>query len=346
MFNVLRFWLDRGVDGFRVDVLWLLLKDAAFRDNPPNPAYRPDQPAIDRFQLLYNADQPGIQDLVAQMRAVIDAYPNRVLIGEIYLPFNRLVAYYGKHLEGAQLPFNFALIHAAWNAVVIAKLIAEYEAALPPGGWPNWVLGNHDQPRIAARVGQAQARIAAMLLLTLRGTPTMYYGDEIGLARVAVPPDQMQDPWEKREPGLGVSRDPWRTPMQWDASLNAGFTSGRPWLPIDSNYSADNVAALRQDPHSLLALYQLLITIRKGHPALVTGQTRVLGSENNVLIYERANDSEKIIIALNFGTQPQTLKMPQLVHSRLLLSTLMDQLDGSSPTSLRGNEGIVLLCNG
>jgi glycosidase len=134
--------------------------------------------------------------------------------------------------------------------------------------------------------------------------------------------------------------------MQWDASLNAGFTSGRPWLPIDSNYSADNVAALRQDPHSLLALYQLLITIRKGHPALVTGQTRVLGSENNVLIYERANDSEKIIIALNFGTQPQTLKMPQLVHSRLLLSTLMDQLDGSSPTSLRGNEGIVLLCNG
>ena len=123
------------------------------------------------------------------MRAVLDRYADRVLIGEIYLPFHRLVAYYGENLEGAQLPFNFALIHAAWNAQEIARLIAEYENALPAGGWPNWVLGNHDQPRIAARVGNSQARIAAMLLLTLRGTPTMYYGDELGLARTEVPPE-------------------------------------------------------------------------------------------------------------------------------------------------------------
>ncbi len=227
MFNVLRFWLSRGVDGFRVDVLWLLIKDAALRDNPPNPAYLPTQAAINRTLSLHNGDQPEIHELVAQMRAVLDSYGERLLIGEIYLPFERLAAYYGENLRGAHLPFNFALINARWDAVTIGTLIKEYEASLPPGGWPNWVLGNHDQPRIAARIGSAQARVATMLLLTLRGTPTMYYGDEIGIPRVEVPPEEAQDPWERREPGLGLSRDPSRTPMQWDHDAERGVHQRR-----------------------------------------------------------------------------------------------------------------------
>src|SRR5262249_58541878 len=121
--------------------------------------------------------------------SVLDQYGERVLIGEIYLPIERLVTYYGQNLRGAQLPFNFQLLHTAWTATAIGKLVAGYEAALPPGGWPHWALGNHDQPRIAARVGEAQARVAAMLLLTLRGTPTMYYGDELGIGRVTIPND-------------------------------------------------------------------------------------------------------------------------------------------------------------
>ena len=181
MYDVLRFWLERGVDGFRVDVIWLLIKDAALRDNPLNPNYRPTEPGIHRVLQLYSSDQPEIHDVIAEMRAIVDRYDERVLIGEIYLPIEKLVAYYGKDLGGAHLPFNFQLIHAAWRAPVIAKLVTDYEGALPAGGWPNWVLGNHDQPRIAARVGEAQARVAAMLLLTLRGTPTMYYGDELGI---------------------------------------------------------------------------------------------------------------------------------------------------------------------
>jgi len=203
MHDVLRFWLDRGVDGFRVDVIWLLIKDAALRDNPPNPNYRPTEAGIHRLLQVHNADQPDIHDVIAGMRSVLERYDERVLIGEIYLPLERLFSYYGKDLGGAHLPFNFQLIHAAWTASSIAKLVTDYEAGLPPGGWPNWVLGNHDQPRIAARVGAAQARIAAMLLLTLRGTPTLYYGDELGIGRVAVPRDAVQDPWEKNEPGLG-----------------------------------------------------------------------------------------------------------------------------------------------
>ena len=187
MYDVLRFWLERGVDGFRVDVIWLLIKDAALRDNPPNPNYRPTEAGIHRFLQVYSADQPETHEVIAEMRSVLDRCDERVLIGEIYLPIERLVTYYGQDLRGAQLPFNFQLLHTAWTAAAVGKLVTDYEVALPPGGWPNWVLGNHDQPRIAARVGEAQARIAAMLLLTLRGTPTMYYGDELGIGRVVDP---------------------------------------------------------------------------------------------------------------------------------------------------------------
>ena len=234
MYDSLRFWLDRGVDGFRVDVIWLMIKDADLRDNPPNPTYTPTQPEINSLIQVYNADQPEVHEVIAEMRHVLDGYQDRVLIGEIYLPLERLVTYYGKDLSGAHLPFNFQLIHAPWKATEIARLVAEYEGALPQGGWPNWVLGNHDQPRIAARIGPAQARVAAMLLLTLRGTPTLYYGDELGVGRVPIPVEAVQDPWEKNEPGLGFGRDPSRTPMQWNAEPQARFSGRRFWSPSTS----------------------------------------------------------------------------------------------------------------
>jgi alpha-glucosidase len=345
MFEVLRFWLDRGVDGFRVDVLWLLIKDAAFRDNPPNPAYKPAQPQIDQYISLYNADQPEIHPLVAQMRAVLDEYSDRVLIGEIYLPFDRLVTYYGPRLNGAQLPFNFALIKTTWKASEIAGLIAQYEKALPPGGWPNWVLGNHDQPRIAARVGAAQARNAAMLLLTLRGTPTMYYGDELGLARVTVAPKFAQDPWEKNEPGLGVSRDPSRTPFQWNATINAGFTTGRPWLPLDPNYPMQNAERLQHKQDSLLNLYHRLIAIRKQHRALSLGDTRAVSAADNILSYERFCGDERIVVVLNLGPEPSAftaLNPSDFAGSSILLSTHLDREGPMCDLTLRGNEGLIL----
>jgi alpha-glucosidase len=341
MLRVLQFWLGRGVDGFRVDVLWLLIKDADFRDNPPNPNYRPNQPAIDRYLSLYNSDQPEIHELVAKMRSVLDAYSDRVLIGEIYLPFSRLVAYYGENLEGAQLPFNFALIHAAWNANEIAGLISDYEKALPRGGWPTWVLGNHDQPRIAARVGTQQARNAAMLLLTLRGTPTMYYGDEIGLGRVPIPQNLVQDLWEKNEPGLGVGRDPWRSPFQWDATYAAGFTMGTPWLPVDPNYRQQNAAALKSDPHSLLCLYRRLIELRRQHRALVLGDARVLPVENDVLSYERFFEGEKIVVTINLGQEEAKVKIPEVNGATALLSTFMDREGPMTEVLLRAGEGII-----
>ena len=185
-----------------------------------------------RVLQLHSTDQPEVHEIAADMRAIADSYGangrgERVLIGEIYLPVDRLMHYYGRERAEVHLPFNFQLIDAPWEARALATLIADYEAALPPGGWPNWVLGNHDRPRVAAKRGQAQARVAAMLLLTLRGTPTLYYGDELGLSDVAIPPDQVQDPRELREPGLGLGRDPVRTPMPWDGSAECRLHHGQ-----------------------------------------------------------------------------------------------------------------------
>ncbi|SOR30504.1 putative glycosyl hydrolase [Methylorubrum extorquens] len=345
MHDALRFWLARGVDGFRVDVIWHLIKDEGFRDNPHNPDFQPHQAGINRFQQVYSCDRPEVLDVIAGMRAVLREYGERVLIGEIYLPIERLVAYYGPGLTGADLPFNFQLIQTPWRADAVAALVTEYEAALPEGGWPNWVLGNHDQPRIAARVGEAQARVAAMLLLTLRGTPTLYYGDEIGLAHVPVPPEQAQDPWGRNEPGHG--RDPERTPMQWEEAPHAGFTTGTPWLPLSADAERRNVDEMRDDSRSILTLYRRLLSLRRDHPALSIGDWRGLPLSPDhaaeVFAFERVLDGEVLRILLNFGSSEWTIPLEDEGWT-ILLSTLPgragDRADGKA--RLAPNEGVIL----
>jgi alpha-glucosidase len=268
------------------------------------------------------------------------------LIGEIYLPVQRLVSYYGRDMRGAHLPFNFQLIFAAWKAQAISQIVAEYEAALPLCGWPNWVLGNHDQKRIATRVGIDEARVAAMLLLTLRGTPTLYYGDELGLENVPVPPDQAQDPWEKNEPGLGLGRDPARTPMPWDGSNNAGFTTGTPWLPLNANRAICNVSILSTDPRSILTLYRRLIALRRERAALHSGDYIAVQSNGDVMVFERRyNNEDSLLVALNFGRLPQHLVLPaRATQARLLLSTVLDR-EGEAvhlELDLRPTEGVIL----
>src|SRR5215470_3111022 len=234
IYDVMRFWLRKGVDGFRVDVIWHLIKDAEFRDNPPNPHFREGRPPNETILTQYSTDQPEVHEVIAEMRRVTDEFDARVLIGEIYLPLHRFVAY--------------------------------YEKALPPGAWPNWVLGNHDRPRVASRVGPEQARVAAMLLLTLRGTPTLYYGDEIGMHQVAIAPEQVRDPFERNVPGIGVGRDGCRTPMQWDATPHAGFSESEPWLPLADDFVRENVVNLDADAQSILSLYKSLIRVRRETP--------------------------------------------------------------------------------
>jgi alpha-glucosidase len=344
--DVMRFWLRKGVDGFRVDVIWHLIKDAQFRDNPANPNHLPGRPPNQALLPLHTTDQGEVHDVIAGMRRVIDEFDQRVLIGEIYLPVERLVAYYGKDLLGAHLPFNFALLSAVWNARSIASIVAEYEKALPPRAWPNWVLGNHDRPRIASRVGPEQARIAAMLLLTLRGTPTLYYGDEIGMHQVAIAPGQVRDPLERNVPGLGVGRDGCRTPMQWDASANAGFSNAAPWLPLADDFVRENVLNLDADPASILNLYRALIRLRKQHQALISGSYQLIAAKENLLIYRRAGNAHCVLVVLNFGADPVELVSEEIgLEGEVLLSTVMDRTGEKIAGSLdlRGNEGVMIL---
>jgi alpha-glucosidase len=299
MHDAMRFWLRRGVDGFRVDVMWMLIKDGQFRDDPPNPDWHPGMSSHDRLLPVFTSDRPEVHGIVAGMRAVLDQFDDRVLIGELYLPIDRLVTYYGTHGEGAQLPFNFQLLLLRdWSAAAIAAIITSYEGALPPGAWPNWVLGNHDRPRIASRVGPAQARVAAMLLLTLRGTPTIYMGDELGLVDTFIPSAEIRDPAELREPGKGLGRDPERTPLPWTDGPGRGFTTGRPWLPFGSDIPLSRQS---QDPGSAALLFRRLIAMRRSTPALVMGAIAEIRADGAVLTYVRALDGVRFRVVLNLG---------------------------------------------
>lgn len=346
MHDVLRFWLDRGVDGFRIDALWHVIKDAEFRDNPPNPDFREGMNPHSALSQLYTGDRPEVMEVIAGFRDLVESYEgDRVLIGEAYLPLHRIAAYYGEDGRGVHLPFNFTLLAAPWNAAELAPLIAAYEAAIPEGGWPNWVLSNHDRPRVVGRLGPDQARVAAMLLLTLRGTPTLYYGDEIGMAQVPIPPERVQDPFEKNVPGLGLGRDGARTPMQWDDGPFAGFSTVEPWLPLADDFTEVNVKRERGEAASLLTLTRALLALRRAHPALSVGLWSPVAAVGDLVAYLRQGEGEGLLVALNLGGNPLSATLPEAVGGgRLLLSTFCDRAGEQvgDTIDLRPNEGIVV----
>jgi alpha-glucosidase len=343
MFEYLRFWLKKGVDGFRLDAVWNLVKDDRLRDDPPNPDYRPGEWPYALLRHDYSCDRPEIHPLLAEMRSLFDSYGRRLLMGEIYLPPERLATYYGGKEPELHLPCNFQLVLLPWEAETIARALERYEAALPPGAWPNHVLGNHDKPRVASRLGERQARVAAMLLLTLRGTPTIYYGEEIGMHNVPIPQEKVCDPLERNIPGLG--RDPVRTPMQWDGTENAGFSTGEPWLPLSSDFLTRNVEEQRQIPDSLLNLYRRLITLRRKEPVLMTGGFRLISSPPDLLAFYRFEGESAFLVLLNFGQEEQVFRPKQnLLRGRVVLSTGMDR-EGENlcrEVRVRRDEGVIL----
>lgn len=339
--KVMKFWLDKGIDGFRVDVMWHLIKDRLFRDNPPNPAYIEGEPQYHRFIPAYSTDQPEVMNVVYNFRKILDSYPEKVLIGEIYLPVNQLVDYYGFDQQGAHLPLNFQLLVEEWNAQKIYKGINEYEGSLPPDAWPNWVLSNHDRPRVISRIGIGQARIAALLLLTLRGTPTIYYGDEIAMEDSPVTPDKAKDLG-------GQSRDAQRTPMQWDSGPNAGFTSGKPWLEIGKNFKECNVEQQRRQTASMLDLYRRLIDLRKSQPALHCGNFIPVGINGDIFAFLRTteDDNSVFLIAVNLSHIAGTFSIPPRfnIPGSILLSTGNNRNNEhiTREIVLEGDEGIVV----
>ena len=351
MFDVARFWLDRGVDGFRIDVAPMVMKDPLLRDNPPNPS--DDEflrlGAWSRQLHLYDHAHPDMHELYRSFRRLLDDYGERtgrerMSVGELHHPdFDVWAAYYGEDQDEIHVPFNFHLMNAPWTGAGVRAAIEGVERVLPRGAWASWVLGNHDQPRFASRAGRDQAAGGMLLLLTLRGTPTLYYGDEIGMVDVAVPHELARDPWEGREPGKG--RDGERSPMQWDASPNAGFCppGTDPWLPLAPDAGRVNVAAQAEDPDSLLSLSRRLIALRRSHPALAVGRFVPFGrTPDGTYAFRRVAGDVALTVALNLTDAPVTIAG---VNGGTVLIGTDRSRDGAAVTAdlpLAGNEALVV----
>ena len=317
MDGVMRFWLDRGVDGFRIDVAHRMAKDPELRDNPlvdlgddadqageltgPEQAVRRARPDIDH----YDEDWPEVHEILKRFRRTLDAYDDRMAVGEVYLlDLRKLARYYGSGRDELHLAHNFVFLHQPWKPEAFRSVVDDYAALLPADAWPAQFLGNHDHSRVATRYdeggnGPARARVGAMMVLTLRGTPFVYYGEELGMADAEIPPDRVVDV---------DGRDPERTPMQWDATPGAGFSppgSAPPWLPIGANADRVNVTVERDDPASMLSLYRRLIWYRKGSAALRWGTYRSLpDAPESLYAFLREAPEERLLVVLNFGGAP------------------------------------------
>ncbi len=353
MHDNLRFWLDKGVDGFRIDVVGFMIKHPDFPDNPPVAAEQREESLTNTLEHKYDIDQPEIHDVIRAMRKVFDSYDgDRVMIGETaFLEPETLARYYGTDLDGLHVPFNFTLHwRATWNPAHMRELIQPYYDALPPGAMPNFVIGSHDRVRPATRYGRENARGAMLMLLTLWGIPTIYYGDEIAMIDVPVPRAQWQDPWGINFPESGVNRDPQRTPMQWDASPNAGFCppSATPWLPLADDSDRVNVAAQNGNPNSMLSMTRKLLKLRHAMEVLhATGDFAFVtdGVPDGVLAYTRKLDDEYVLIAINFSGAEQRCVLGVLGEAAdVLFNTHMDRPGPVelSLLTLRPREGLLL----
>jgi alpha-glucosidase len=351
MFDNARFWLDRGVDGFRIDVAQMVMKDPLLRDNPPNPSTEELERlgAWSRQLHVNDIGHPDIHELYRSWRSMLDEYGERTgrertSIGELHHPeFEQWANFYGEAQDEIHVPFNFHLTYSPWTAAAVRRAVEGVEGVLPDGAWASWVLGNHDQPRFATRAGREQAAVGMLLLMTLRGTPTLYYGEEIGMVDVPVPHDRARDPWEAREPGKG--RDPERTPMQWDASPNAGFTADgvMPWLPLAPDARQVNVAAQAEDPASQLTLTRRLIKLRREHPALALGAFEAFGrTPEGTYAFRRVAPDAAVTVVLNLTDAPMTI--PRVGSGRVLIGTHRSRegetVDGA--LALSPNEALVI----
>ncbi|HEX5013341.1 MAG TPA: alpha-amylase family glycosyl hydrolase [Candidatus Limnocylindrales bacterium] len=346
--GILRFWLDRDVDGFRIDVAHRMARDPELRDNPdfglpPGEIVRfwtDEHPPRDQ-------DWPEVHEILRGFRRTIDAYDARMAIGEVFiLDPARLVRYYGEHDDELHMAFNFSFLRAPWSADAFRREVEIFERLLPASAWPDYALSNHDNPRAISRYAvpgnrgrtEARARLAGLMLLTLRGTPFLYYGEEIGQPDGEIRADRVVDV---------ADRDPERTPMQWDGSASGGFTSGAAWLPVGSSAGTVNVAVQRDDPRSIFSFYRQLLRIRKSSPALRRGTYATLpGLPDDVLGYVREADADRQIVLLNFGEGDETIDLRRIAPGhRVRLWTRPDDPPTAAPPSglvLGPDEGLLI----
>ena len=330
MFDVTRFWYQRGVSGFRLDAVDTLFEDPALKDNP-------SAPGTDRFgrpnsNEIYNKKLPEVHTALKGLRKVADEH-NAVLIGETWTSdVSQLAEYYGKNNDELQLPMDLLLNTLPFSADVYRKHVAALDSS---GRWPVYVITNHDITRSYTRYADGKhndeiAKLMAAFYLTLRGTAILYYGEEVGMENNdPKSKEEVQDPEGKLGWPKEKGRDGERTPMQWTDGRNAGFTTGKPWLPVPASGKTHNVATEEKDPHSILETYRSLLGLRHHQPALLEGDYFSINNDDpNVLAYLRRYNNESVLVVLNFSSQPQQAKIdvPSTGYISLLSSgaTLAD----------------------
>jgi alpha-glucosidase len=306
--DVLRFWFDRGVAGFRIDVCHAIVKDRALRDDPA--ATPDDHPKVRErgTRQVFSMNRPEVHEVLRRWRGVAD--PDRILVGETYvLEIDQLIPYYGTGEDELHLAFNFLFVHSELDAAQLRGVVEAIEAKLPAGAWPVWTGSNHDAGRLATRWAggdEAKARAALLMLLALRGTPVLYYGDEIALPDVPIDPARALDPVPERTGDPARGRDGCRTPLPWTGGPGAGFTNGgEPWLPI-GDPAARNVAAQGEDPGSTLHLVRDLIALRRGRGDLRAGGYETLAAPDGAWVWRRG---ERTAVALNLSDAPVTVDL-------------------------------------
>ena len=348
--DIMEYWYELGVDGFRLDVATAYVKDARLRSNPFSTKINPDF-----FQKhLYDRNQAEVHEIFKQMRAVADAAGARVLIGETHGLDTLLAAScHGSDGDELHMAFNFDFLRQPWRAEAFRRSAQRWYAALPEGAWPNFTLSNHDQPRHTWRFRfgsftEDRARVAAAMLLTIRGTPFLYYGEEIGMTCVRIPRSSLRDPlgiatWPLR----ALGRDHSRTPMQWSASDNAGFSSGKPWLPVNPDHGSRNVADQEGDPSSILSWYKSLIALRRSKPALREGSIDFLDLGADVLAYDRvAASGPRILVLLNFTSGRRNVVLDRAAKVLLGSALPKGSILGPGRTSLGPCEVVIAESSG
>jgi alpha-glucosidase len=318
MLDVLRFWMKRGVDGFRADVVHLIGKDPDLPDDPPH------------LQVVGRAGHHHVPEVtnahLREVRAVLDGYPGRTMVGEINLPdAAQVVEYVGP--DRLHLSFHFGLIYAPWEARSWRDTIRYVDARFAEvGASPAWVLGNHDQPRVRSRLGsEARARAAITALLTLRGVPFLYAGDELGLADADVPPERRLDPGH---------RDGCRAPIPWTSDRSHGW-AGTPWLPWPPEADGRDPETLRRDPSSTLNLHRRLIALRRATPALRSGDQEVVDVHDDVLAVRRGtadgSETDERLVLVNTVTEAREVALPERVAGAWAVELASDQLGATGP---------------
>lgn len=314
IFEEVGFWLDEGVDGFRLDVINCIVKDDSFRSNPPmvGSRLRP----YDMQRHMFDRNRPESHQKLRKFRKFVDTYDERMLVGEIMVEMpgepEMAASFLGKNKDELNLTFDFSLIELPFDARKWQTAAQRWYEAIGRQRWPTWVLNNHDVKRSVTRYGNntAKAKLATFFQLTQRGTVFLYYGEELGLPNSFVSRKAMKDPVGLRYWPLNVGRDGERGPMVWDASDRHGFTTGKPWLPFARKCEGLSVEEQENKPHSMLAFYKDLIRVRSQDPVLQSGICLFCKTDNaKILAYTRTLGEEKRLILLNFSPRNQSVRV-------------------------------------